>query len=96
MPNTRRSYPPTLKAKVAIEAIRGQKTIAELGQLYSVSPALVTNWKRQALDGLVTVFAQPHSRDGAAGETEKEQLYQQIGQLKVELDWLKKRSGLVG
>jgi transposase len=95
MPNTRKSYPPTLKAKVAVEAIRAQKTITELAQLYSVHPNLVTKWKRQALEALPEIFRQSNGRNGSVVDAEKDELFKQIGQLKVELEWLKKRSGLV-
>jgi transposase-like protein len=96
MPNSRRSYPPSLKAKVAIEAIRGQKTTAQIAQVYSIHPALVSTWKKQALDALPVIFQQPRDSRAQSGEAEKEELYNQIGRLKVELDWLKKRAGLLG
>ena len=95
MPRTRKSYPPSLKAKVAVEAIRAGKTIAELAQLYSVNPNLVTKWKKQALEGLPEIFRQPHNGNSSVADAEKDELFRQIGQLKVELEWLKKRSGLV-
>ena len=52
MPTTRKSYPPTLKAKIAVEAIRAQKTIIELAQLYHINPNLVAKWKKQANPGV--------------------------------------------
>lgn len=95
MPRTRKSYPPSLKARVAVEAIRGQKTAAEIAQGFSVPPNLVSTWKRQALEGLPGIFQ--HPRNGSlSGDAEQEQLYEQIGRLKVELDFLKKRAGLLG
>ena len=93
MPRTRKSYPPSLKAKIAVEAIRAQKTITELAQLYSVNPNLVTKWKKQAVEGLPEIFRQPHNGNGSVADAEKDELFRQIGQLKVELEWLKKRSG---
>lgn len=95
MPRTRKSYPPSLKAKVAVDAIRAQKTITELAQFYSVNPNLITKWKKQALEGLPEIFRQPHNSNGTVADAEKDELFKQIGQLKVELEWLKKRSGLV-
>jgi putative transposase len=95
MPNSRKSYPPSLKAKVAVEAIRGQRTAAQIAQVYSIHPTLVSTWKKQALDALPAVFQQPRDSRAQAGEAEKEELYNQIGRLKVELDWLKKRAGLL-
>jgi transposase-like protein len=95
MPNSRKSYPPSLKAKVAVEALRGQRTAAQIAQMYSVHPGLVSLWKKQALEALPGIFQQPRdSRTQVAAESDE--LYKQIGQLKVELDWLKKRAGLLG
>jgi transposase len=95
MPRTRKSYPPSLKARVAVEAIRAEKTAAEIAQVFSVPPNLVSTWKRQALEGLPGIFQQP--RNGRpSGDPEQDKLYEQIGRLKVELDFLKKRAGLLG
>ena len=95
MPNTRKSYPPSLKAKISVEAIRAQKTITELAQFYHVNPNLITKWKKQALEGLPEIFRQPHNGNSSAADAEKDELFKQIGQLKVELEWLKKRSGFI-
>ena len=64
MPRTRRSYPPSLKARVAVEAIRGLKTAAQIAQEFAVHPNLVAGWKRQALDQLPEIFAAPAARPG--------------------------------
>ncbi len=96
MPNSRKSYPPSLKAKVAVEAIRSQRTAAQIAQVYSIHPGLVSVWKKQALEALPGIFQQRRDGRAHAGEAEKDELYKQIGQLKVELDWLKKRAGLLG
>jgi putative transposase len=96
MPKSRKSYPPSLKARVVVEALKNQKTAGEIAQVYSIHPALVSTWKKQALEALPGIFQQPRgSREGAL-DAERDELYQQIGRLKVELDWLKKRSGLLG
>jgi len=95
MPKSRKSYPPSLKARVVVEALRNQKTAAEIGQVYSVHPALVSNWKKQVLDALPGIFQQPRDSGAVAWEAERDELYKQIGQLKVEMDWLKKRAGLL-
>ena len=92
MPRTRKTHPPSLKAKVAVEAIRGVRTAAEIAKAFDVHPNLVANWKRQALEQLPAIFssAQAARQDS---DPEKDTLYQQIGKLKVELDFLKKRVG---
>jgi len=95
MPNTRKSYPPSLKAKVAVEAIRNQRTTAQIAQIYRIHPTLVSTWKKQALDALPAIFQQPRDSRAQSGEAEKEELYNQLGRLKVELEWLKKRTGLL-
>ena len=96
MPNSRKNHPPSLKARVVVEAIKGQKTVAQIAQVYGVHPTLVSTWKKQALEALPGIFQQPRDGRGQAVEAERDELYKQIGQLKVELDWLKKRAGLLG
>lgn len=95
MPRTRKNHPPSLKAKVAIEAIKGHKTTAQIAQMFGVHPTLVGGWKKQALAGLPEVFGNGHDRLRQQVDAEKDELFKQIGQLKVELDFLKKRAGLV-
>lgn len=96
MPKSRKSYPPSLKARVVVEALKNQKTAAEIAQVYSIHPTLVSTWKKQALEALPGIFQQPRDSRDANLEAERDELYKQIGQLKVELDWLKKRAGLLG
>jgi transposase-like protein len=96
MSKQRKHYSAELKAKVALEAIKGQQTINEIAARYSLHPNLVTNWKKLALDQLSDLFSDRRSRAARDDEELKAQLYQQIGQLKVELDWLKKKAGLLG
>lgn len=90
----RRSFSAEMKARIAMEAIKGQKTIQEIASHYGVHPNQVTNWKRQAIQGVPELFAERRSRPDISEEALKAELYQQIGQLQVELDWLKKKSGL--
>jgi len=73
---------------------RSDQTVTELASLYKVHPNQITTWKRQAQDQLVTAFDNKKAKSLKADEKLKEELYCQIGQLKVELDWLKKKSGL--
>jgi transposase-like protein len=94
MANMRTKRTSEFKAKVALAAIRGDQTIAELASLYKVHPNQITTWKRQAQDQLVAAFDSKRANSSKKDEKLKEELYRQIGQLKVELDWLKKKSGL--
>ena len=94
MPRNRNNHPPSLKAKVAIEAIKGHQPVAQLAQTYGVHPNLIGGWKKQALTGLTEVFTHGQERARQQVESERDELYRQIGQLKVELDFLKKRAGL--
>ena len=90
----RKKHSAEFKAKVALEAAKGLKTINEIASESEVHPTQVTLWKKQLLEKMPTLFA------SSRGQKEKTQaeltavLYQQIGQLKVELDWVKKKSGL--
>jgi len=90
----RRSFGAELKAKIAAEAIKGQKTVQEIAKHYEVHPNQVSLWKKQALEHLPDLFSDKRGRMEQSEEEVKAKLYQQIGQLQVELDWLKKKSGL--
>ena len=78
------------KAKVAIEAIKGQKTLNELASLYGVHSNQIVRWKKQATDEMAALFSGSTARKDRAEEEIRLRLYQEIGQLKVEVDWLKK------
>ncbi len=81
-----------LKARVALEAIKGHKTISELASIYRVHTTQISNWKKAALEELPKIFSGPRARvNEGPDEALTAALYQQIGQLKVELDWLKKK-----
>ncbi len=86
----RKRYTASFKSKVALEAIKGLKTISEIASEYEVHPNQVSQWKRQLRDRLEDVFTDPR-RSSRSEEKEKDRLYQEIGRLKVELDWLKKK-----
>ncbi len=95
MPRTRKNHPAKLKAKVAIEAIEGQRTISEIAQQYGVHPNLVFSWKRQAIELMPELFSPQTVDSGSEADAEKQELYRQIGQMKVEMDFLKKTLGRV-
>jgi putative transposase len=95
MANKRRRFSAAFKAKVALEAVRGRKTTAELAGEYQVHPNQISQWKKQLLESLPEVFGRRRERETADQEALTGRLYQQIGQLKVELDWLKKKSQLI-
>ena len=94
MKRQRKQYSADLKAKIAVEAVKGQRTIQEIASHYSIHPNQVTLWKRQLLDGASEVFSNGREHAGEADEQLKAELYQQVGKLQVELDWLKKKSGM--
>ena len=90
----RKSYTAEFKVKIALEAIKGQRTVNEIASHYGVHPNMVTLWEKQAIQSLPEVFSSQRDRETEKQEELRDQLYQQIGQLKVELDWLKKKSGI--
>jgi transposase-like protein len=92
----RKSFSAELKAKVALEAIRGQKTVNEIASEYDVHPTQVGIWKKQALESLPGVFANGKAKSHEEEQARLDALYQQIGQLQVELSFLKKRTGHLG
>lgn len=91
MARTRRRFSAALKARVALEAIRGQKTAAELAGEHQVHPSQITQWKKQLLEAAQELFSDRRGQDRQQQEELIAQLYQQIGQLKVEVDFLKKK-----
>ena len=93
MKTQRNRYSADFKAKLALEVIKGNRTLNEIASEAQVHPNLLMQWKRQLLESLPTVFADKRVKDNKEQEALTNQLYQQIGQLKVELDFLKKKSG---
>lgn len=83
---TRRNYSPSFKAKVAVEAIREESTIAEIAAKHQIHPTMVSLWKKQLLENVEEVFERGRKKEKP--EIEVEELYKQIGQLKVENDFL--------
>lgn len=87
---SRRKFSSDFKAKVALEALREQQTIEELSRKYELHPTQINQWKKEAIKQLAQVFGK-HEKDAKKEEELKEKLYAQIGQLKVENDFLKKK-----
>ena len=94
MTTTRKTYSPKFKARVAIEAMRGDKTLSQLGSQFKVHPMQIAKWRKTALDQLPEVFVDGR-RKVSNGEVDNTALYEEIGRLKVELDWLKKKAGML-
>lgn len=93
MAGKRRKYSSSFKAKVALEAIKGRYTTRELAAKYEIHPTLINNWKTQVLEGVEGLF------DGKRGPKRPEEngeaaLFEEIGRLKMKLDWLKKKADL--
>lgn len=93
MQNKRNKFSAAFKAKVALAAVKADKTIAELASEFGVHPNQISKWKKKLLQGLPEIFSQARREDLRQQQELTDRLYQQIGQLKVELDWLKKKSG---
>jgi putative transposase len=92
MAGKRKQYTAAFKAQVALAALKGDKTVNELASQYGVHPTLIHDWKRQLLAGAEQVFANGVSAGTAAdAEARRAELFEQIGRLKMELEWLKKK-----
>lgn len=91
MATTRKRHSADFKARVALEALKGQRTINDIAASYEIHPVQVQQWKKQITEKLPTLFDTKTEKTELQQEALVAQLYQQIGQLKVELDWLKKK-----
>lgn len=89
----RKKYPKEFKARVALEAIKGEKSVAQISAEYEVHGNMVTKWKKQLKDNIANIFVRKNEREPEA-ERQIENLYKQIGKQQVEIDWLKKNLGL--
>jgi transposase len=90
----RKTYGAEFKAKVGLEAVRGVKTTNEIAQHYGVHPVMVGQWKKEILERAGTLFEGKRGPKPEETSGDEERLYGEIGRLKMELDWLKKKSGL--
>ncbi len=90
----RQFHTPEYKAKVGLEALRGTKTINEIGQEYGVHPVQVGQWKKAIQEQAKTLFEGKRGPKPLAAHREPERLFSEIGKLKMEVDWLKKKSGV--
>ena len=99
MSRKRRKHSPAFKAKVALEAMKGEQTVAELAARFEVHPNQIQTWKKALVDGAADIFDHGNGTNKDKGQKSKNndvlvaRLYQQIGQLKVERDFLEERSG---
>ena len=87
MKGTRKRYPASFKARVALEAAKQTRTLGEL----SVHSVQISQWKKQLLDGIESLFRDGRRRDHDESQAIQAELYEQIGRLKMELEWLKKK-----
>ena len=90
----RKKYSKELKARIALDAIKGQKTIAELASEYGVHANQISIWKKQLLDAAPDTFTSGKDKGAEKKEIECDRLYQKVGQLQIEVDWLKKRPAI--
>jgi transposase len=92
MARKRRSFSGAFKAKVALAACRGDKSTAQLAAEYEVHVGQITAWKKQLLEGASGLFEDGRSRRAIEDAADEEELYEQIGRLKMEVEWLKKKA----
>jgi len=89
----RKTFSSKLKAKVAVAALKGHQTVNQISSEFEVHPSQVNAWKKQLLESSSDIFGKGKKQQTANTEDEKDKLYSQIGRLKVEVDWLKKKTG---
>ena len=91
MGQKRKKHSDDFKARVALEAVRGVRTLSELSSAHGVHPTVIAHWKRQLVDGAATVFSRAVGNGLRTEEEITAPLYEEIGRLKMEVDWLKKK-----
>ena len=92
----RKKHGKELKARIALDAIKGQKTISELASEYGVHANQIGRWKKQLLDAAPDIFTREKDKEAEKKEVERDHLYKKVGQLQIEVDWLKKKTGYLG
>jgi putative transposase len=94
----RKIHEASFKAKVALAAVKGDKTVSELASQFVIHPTMIHGWKKQLLDGVESLFAGgvKVDKDKVQAEAQTAELFEQIGRLKMELEWLKKKAGGLG
>ena len=97
MARKRQRHSAVFKAKVALAAVQERKTIQELASQFGVHPTMIHGWKKRLLEGAQEVFeTASECKARGQGETREGELYEQIGRLKMDLEWLKKKAGQLG
>jgi len=89
----KKKYPKEFKARVALEAIKGEKSIAQISSKFDIYSNMVSKWKKQLKDNMANIFVRKNEHEPDT-ERQMENLYKQIGKQQVEIDWLKKNLGL--
>ena len=92
----RKKFEAGYKARVALEVIKGEKTLAELSSEYGVHANMISRWKRELLSGAAGIFSGANGKKNRGQEENTDKLYKSIGELKVENDWLKKKLDFLG
>lgn len=93
MSQKRRQHSPDLKARVGLEALKGIEPIHTIAAKYQVHPVQVSKWKKEAAAGLPEIFARKPDAEALAAKGREKELFEEIGRLKMELEWLKKKAG---
>jgi putative transposase len=96
MTGKRKRHTAAFKAQVALAALKGDQTVNEIASRFGVHPTLIHGWKKHLLQGAETLFASGTKTDAGDAEAQKAELFEQIGRLKMELEWVKKKAAAFG